>query len=128
MDMVKQVIIVRRDLKMRRGKEIAQGSHGSMGAIFNYGSIEDDKMIIDLSDPDVKEWVTGSFAKITLKIDSLEAMMGIHDKAKAEGLNVCLIVDNGRTEFHGVPTETVLCIGPCRSSKIDHLTGNLSLL
>ncbi|MGZ3423232.1 MAG: peptidyl-tRNA hydrolase, partial [Polyangiales bacterium] len=28
--MVKQVIVVRRDLKMRRGKEIAQGSHASM--------------------------------------------------------------------------------------------------
>lgn len=26
----KQVIVIRRDLKMRRGKEIAQGSHASM--------------------------------------------------------------------------------------------------
>jgi peptidyl-tRNA hydrolase len=28
-DDVKQVIVIRRDLKMRRGKEIAQGAHAS---------------------------------------------------------------------------------------------------
>ncbi len=27
---MKQVIVIRRDLKMRRGKEIAQGAHASM--------------------------------------------------------------------------------------------------
>ena len=28
--LTKQVIVIRRDLKMRRGKEIAQGAHASM--------------------------------------------------------------------------------------------------
>ncbi len=30
MQRIKQVIVIRKDLKMRRGKEIAQGSHASM--------------------------------------------------------------------------------------------------
>ena len=30
MERIKQVILIRKDLKMRRGKEIAQGSHASM--------------------------------------------------------------------------------------------------
>ena len=30
MGSIKQVILIRKDLKMRRGKEIAQGSHASM--------------------------------------------------------------------------------------------------
>jgi PTH2 family peptidyl-tRNA hydrolase len=33
---VKQVIIIRKDLNMRKGKMIAQGNHASMGVIFNY--------------------------------------------------------------------------------------------
>lgn len=33
MSEIKQVICIRRDLKMRRGKEIAQGSHGAMAFI-----------------------------------------------------------------------------------------------
>ncbi|MDX1812973.1 MAG: peptidyl-tRNA hydrolase, partial [Gammaproteobacteria bacterium] len=30
MNRIKQVILIRKDLTMRRGKEIAQGSHASM--------------------------------------------------------------------------------------------------
>lgn len=31
----KQVILIRKDLKMRRGKEIAQGAHASMAFLVN---------------------------------------------------------------------------------------------
>ena len=39
---MKQVIIIRKDLKMRRGKEIAQGSHASMAFLLNGGFKSDD--------------------------------------------------------------------------------------
>jgi PTH2 family peptidyl-tRNA hydrolase len=32
---VKQVLVIRKDLKMRRGKEIAQGAHASMAWLTN---------------------------------------------------------------------------------------------
>ncbi len=54
--------------------------------------------------------------------------MAIHDQAMALGLDVHLITDSGRTEFHGQPTRTCLAIGPDDASKIDEVTGQLELL
>ena len=39
-----------------------------------------------------------------------------------------LITDAGLTEFHGVPTNTCLGIGPYEAEEIDKFTGNLPLL
>ena len=38
-DKVKQVLLIRTDLNMRKGKMIAQGAHASMAAILNLGSM-----------------------------------------------------------------------------------------
>jgi PTH2 family peptidyl-tRNA hydrolase len=54
--------------------------------------------------------------------------MAIHDKAIELGLEVHLITDSGRNEFHGQPTRTCLAIGPDEASKIDQVTGHLELL
>ena len=41
---IKQVIIIRKDLNMRKGKMIAQGSHSSMKVLFDkYGTIKFDE-------------------------------------------------------------------------------------
>ena len=60
--------------------------------------------------------------------DSEEELMGIHDKALDAGLEVHLITDSGKTEFHGEATDTCLAIGPDEAEKIDEITGNLELL
>jgi PTH2 family peptidyl-tRNA hydrolase len=70
----------------------------------------------------------GSFAKICARCNSEEELMAIHDQAMALGLDVHLITDSGRTEFHGQPTRTCLAIGPDDASKIDEVTGQLELL
>ena len=54
--------------------------------------------------------------------------MEIHDKSLEAGLEVHLITDSGKTEFHGEPTQTCLAIGPDDSEKIDAITGRLELL
>lgn len=51
--------------------------------------------------------------------------MAIHDKAVAAGLEVHLITDSGKTEFHGVPTRTCLATGPNEAQKINEITGAL---
>ena len=124
---IKQVIVMRHDLKMRRGKQIAQGSHASMSFICrrlqNQGSISLDDF------PEVERtWLTGSFAKVCCRVNSEEELMNIFDEAKAAGLEVHLITDSGKTEFHGQPTRTCLAIGPDVVEKIDVLTGHLELL
>jgi PTH2 family peptidyl-tRNA hydrolase len=127
----KQVIVMRADLKMRRGKECAQAAHASGAFVF--------KQIKDLLDKDcngqvqirlaeaAKQWVQNSYTKVCCRVDSEQELLDIEAKAKATGLECHLITDNGLTEFGGVPTRTCLAIGPNESEKIDLVTGHLRL-
>lgn len=69
--------------------------------------------------------LTGAFAKVCCRVDSEDELMAIHDRAVAAGLEVHLITDSGKTEFHGVPTRTCVAIGPDEAEKIDEITGQL---
>ena len=124
---MKQVIIIRKDLKMRRGKEIAQGAHASM--VFLLKSIKPmvgNNVLID-NISDLVEWMKTGQTKICLQIYSEEDLLDLHKKAEEAGLRSNYITDAGRTEFNGVPTITALAIGPNRSEDIDKITGHLKL-
>ncbi len=124
---IKQIICMRHDLKMRRGKQIAQGAHASMSFLTrrlqDAGSISMD----DFSDVE-RAWLTDSFAKVCCRVNSEEELLRIRDKAVEAGLVVHLITDSGKTEFHGKPTNTCVAIGPDYAEVIDPITGDLELL
>lgn len=123
----KQVIVVRKDLKMRRGKEIAQASHASMAFLTRQMIGGKPKhYVVDLSEPE-RTWIDSSFAKVCVQVDSEQELLDIEAKAKEAGLECHVITDSGLTEFHGVPTRTCLAIGPDLSEKIDLVTGHLKL-
>lgn len=124
---IKQVIVMRHDLKMRRGKQIAQGAHASMAFLTRRLQSRSSICIDDFS-PNEQTWIMGSFAKVCVRCNSEEELVAIHDKAVAMGLEVHLITDSGRTEFQGQPTRTCLAIGPEDATKIDQVTGHLELL
>ena len=124
---IKQVIVMRHDLKMRRGKQIAQGAHASMAFLTRRLQSRTSIGMDDFS-PNEQTWILGSFAKVCVRCNSEEELMAIHDKAIASSLEVHLITDSGRTEFHGKPTRTCLAIGPDEAAKIDQVTGHLELL
>lgn len=124
---IKQVIVMRHDLKMRRGKQIAQGSHASISFICRRLQSSNSVSLNDFNQ-EQRAWLTGAFAKICCRVNSEEELMDIHDKAIAAGLEVHLITDSGKTEFHGQPTRTCLAIGPDLSNRIDPITGHLELL
>jgi PTH2 family peptidyl-tRNA hydrolase len=124
---IKQVIVMRHDLKMRRGKQIAQGAHASMSFICHRLQERGTVSLDDFTDAQ-RTWLTGSFAKVCCRVDSEEELLAIHDKALEAGLEVHLITDSGKTEFHGEPTNTCLAIGPDEAEKIDVITGHLALL
>lgn len=128
-DEVKQVIVIRRDLKMRRGKEIAQGAHASGAwlaeAVAAVVDPEGDATI--RIDAVARVWLTGSWRKVTLQVRSEEELVDLHDTARALGLRAHLVRDSGRTEFGGVPTLTALAIGPDLAARIDQVTGALDL-
>ncbi len=59
------------------------------------------------------------------KLKTQEEMLAIYEKAKAKGMNVSLIEDEGRTVFNGVTTITCVGIGPASRAAIDIITGHL---
>lgn len=109
---------------MRRGKEIAQGAHASIMwlserlARFLYKPYFSDEEM---------EWLSGTFTKVTLQVDSEEALLDVFNRARAKGLISCLVTDSGKIEFDGIPTKTCCAIGPHEAAKIDEITKDLKL-
>lgn len=135
---VKQIIVVREDLNMSRGKIGSQVAHASMksladamerkldeygnttGLVLNYADSENDR--------ELKEWLEGSFTKIVVYVKSETKLMDLYYKVKDAGLRVSLIIDNGTTEFNGVKTKTCIAIGPHAAERIDPFTKKYPLL
>lgn len=150
MSKIKQVIVMRDKYPdgqggtkgLRRGKEISQGSHASMAFLTRRLQQNADGLrtpesfqkygdfqfwdFLDIS-PVMQEWIYGSFAKVCCRVDSEEELLEIYQRAKDVGLEVHLITDSGKTEFHGEPTNTCLAIGPDYADRIDPITGHLKL-
>lgn len=133
--MTKQVIIVRKDLNMSPGKLAAQVAHASMGALLK--SLELDLREfkgkssvgiyanLDSSQP-AFDFLTGSFTKVVLQVESEAELQQIYEEALESGIVAANIVDEGRTELNG-PTFTCVGLGPEESSKLDAVTGHLRL-
>lgn len=133
---LKQVIVARTDLNMRKGKLAAQVAHASMKVFLDraqpikkneFPEMPEAYLAIEL-DERTEPWLLGSHAKIVVGVDSEVELLAIHEKAKAAGLLTALVQDAGKTEFHGVPTYTTVAIGPDTAEKIDTITGQLKLL
>lgn len=139
MSEVKQVIVIRKDLNMRRGKSEAQAAHASMKVLldlmkFSYdwqrGEVEASKVNYTLVLPykgPISQWLEGSFTKVCLSVDSEQQLLDLYQQAKDAKIPAALITDAGKTEFDGVPTNTCIAIGPWYSKEIDKITGTLKL-
>jgi len=124
----KQVLVMKKFPKgLRHGKYVAQGSHASVGALLSIGSMVDDKFVIPLTDPFVKEWIVGNFRKVAVYVDTDEQLVEIYKEAQKAGLPCSIIKDSGLTEFNGVPTLTAVGIGPGNEDEINKITGHLKL-
>jgi len=110
---LKQVILVRKDLNMSKGKVAAQVAHGAVEAV-----LKSDKNI-------VTKWRLTGMKKITLSVNSEKELFKFLQIAKDDGLITALIKDAGKTEIApGSPT--VLAIGPEEEDIIDSITGKLN--
>jgi PTH2 family peptidyl-tRNA hydrolase len=115
---------------MRRGKEIAQGTHASMAwlrqrvmpLITSAGAADQ----VEFSAAE-RAWLEGSLRKVTVKVGSEDELVAVYLKAQQAGLVAHLITDRGLTEFGGVPTRTCLAVGPDYDDLIDPVTGDLDL-
>lgn len=126
----KMVIVLRNDLKnkkgekIRTGKFVAQGAHSAESFLTNQR--QGKKICFELSDEQAN-WLDTGRTKIVLKVNSEKELVEVFQEAKKKGLTVHMITDAGRTEFDG-PTKTCVSIGPNYSEDIDKVTGNLSTL
>lgn len=119
---VKQVIVYRRDLQMRKGKIAAQVAHASMKVLLDRDEGPWDRLEIPM-DPVMAAWARARFAKVVLSVEDEGALVEVHRLALEAGLPTSLVVDAGRTEFHGVPTRTTVAVGPGLVDAIDRITG-----
>jgi PTH2 family peptidyl-tRNA hydrolase len=139
MSKTKQVIVIRKDLNMRKGKMISQGAHASLKAVLDLmhsqpnessqGSEGNEEWTLFLDGGSaIHDWINGIFTKICLSVDSEQELLDVYNKAKEKGLICSLIQDAGITEFGGVPTYTCCAIGPCFNEEVQEITGHLKLL
>src|SRR3989344_2096386 len=112
---MKEVILVRMDLKMDKGKLAVQCSHAAVEAVLKTNR---DK---------VNDWLRDGGKKVTLKVESLKELQKYKQEAEYIGLKTALITDEGKT-FFTKPTMTCLAIGPDDEDKIDRVTGKLKML
>ena len=135
----KQVIVMRKDLNMRKGKMIAQGAHASLAILLDrfLGPLElrggDLPLPIAINDvinadEPLFQWITKSFKKIVVGAESLNECVEVYQAAKKAGIPCSLIENKGLTEFGGEITITCCAIGPADPEEIDKITGHLKLL
>jgi peptidyl-tRNA hydrolase, PTH2 family len=123
----KQVIVVRKDLGMRKGKMIAQGAHASLKVLLDAGALAGDTFTL-ATWPALGAWLGGRFTKICVSVESEAALDAVVERAHAANVPCALVVDSGATEFHGVPTKTCCAVGPAWADEVDAITGALPLL
>lgn len=140
MNNVKQVIVMRKDLNMRKGKIAAQAGHACLAAVakvagairsgitYNYNKHKCE-LIKDTHEVStyLQDWFDNSFTKICVYVNSERELLDIEQQAIEAGFITALIKDNGTTEFNGVPTYTCLAFEPLPAEQIDEITGNLPL-
>ncbi len=115
---LKQVILVRTDLKMSKGKLAAQVAHASVEAALKSKKYKE-KLF--------KAWRTIGMKKTILKVKSKEDLFKFKQQAEDSSLITALIQDAGHTEIPA-GTYTCLAIGPDQEDKIDKITGALLAL
>ena len=112
---LKQVILVRQDLKLTKGKMSAQVGHACVEAV------------LKSDESNVKKWRNEGMPKIVLKVTNERELLRSFQHAKDDGLVTALITDAGHT--HIAPgTKTCVAIGPDKEEKIDLVTGDLKLM
>jgi PTH2 family peptidyl-tRNA hydrolase len=127
---IKQVIVVRRDLNMRKSEMFSHAAHASMKFIVdNNESERGDEISIKLSGEEAK-WINSGFRSIMVGIDSEDALNDLIFKARLSSVEVYPIIDKGAPDENGETTETVVCaaFGPDVVEEVDQITGHLKLL
>jgi len=115
--MYKQIIIVRKDLDITKGKIAAQVAHASISAYLK----------TEKKHPEyVSSWLEYGQKKIVLKIDTKQELLELFETIKNR-ITCALIKDAAHTQLKK-PDITCLGIGPIPETEIDKFTSKYKLL
>ncbi|MGF7239165.1 MAG: peptidyl-tRNA hydrolase Pth2 [Frankia sp.] len=114
----KQVIVVRKDLRMGPGKSVAQGAHAAVDGVAEVARTHPSWL---------EGWRADGQPKVALRVGSLDELDAVCERARAAGLPVARVADAGYTQLEP-GTVTCAAIGPAPSDAVDAITGDLSLL
>jgi PTH2 family peptidyl-tRNA hydrolase len=114
---MKQVIAVRTDLKMGKGKLAAQVAHASLSAY---------ELCKKQSPKQVEKWENEGQKKVILKVSSKEELFLLFEQIK-KVVPAVLIFDAGKTQLEK-DTPTCFGAGPAEDEIIDKFTSHLKLL
>lgn len=113
--MYKQVIAVRDDLRLSKGKLAVQAAHASLEAYKHAGRKAREA------------WEGEGAKKVVVRVPGLRELRELHRRAASLKIPCALIRDAGRTEVNP-GTVTALGMGPAEEGRVDGLTGNLRML
>ncbi|OIO26666.1 aminoacyl-tRNA hydrolase [Candidatus Micrarchaeota archaeon CG_4_10_14_0_2_um_filter_55_9] len=113
--MFKQVVVLRTDLGMGKGKLVAQAGHAFLEAYKK----ADGKT--------VKEWEATGCEKVAVRVSGEKELLALRDEARRLKLPNALVRDAGHTQIPA-GSITALAIGPAKEEEVDRITGDLKLL
>ena len=111
--MLKQVIIVRKDLKLKKGKLATQVAHAAVMA--------SEKSRLK------NQWKKEGQKKIVLWCKDLKELLSLYNRARSKKLPTALVEDAGLTQVKR-GTRTCIAIGPAPEERIDKITRKLKLI
>lgn len=111
--MLKQVIVIRKDLKLGKGKIAAQSAHAAI--------LASDKSKFK------KEWKKEGQKKVVVFCQNLQELLSLCEAAENHELPTAIVKDAGLTQIEK-GTITCIGIGPDMEDKINQVTGKLKLL
>ena len=114
----KQVIVVRSDLQMSKGKTAVQVAHAA---------VLSSEKARKYRTAWWREWLREGQCKVAVKVDRFEDLEKLMRRAEQMDLPLALVEDRGLTE---IPPGTTTClgIGPAPRELVDKITGDLPLL
>lgn len=114
----KQVILVRSDLKLPKGKLAVQASHASVDSVLKSLSRDKEK---------VRRWRDEGMKKIVLRVADEAELLYFFNTFKEKGIVSALITDAGKTVV--MPgTKTCISAGPDKEDILDEITSQLKMI
>jgi peptidyl-tRNA hydrolase len=127
MQNAKMVIVVRKDLSMRKGKFAAQVASASMQFLIdNNESARGDELHVKMSHEEAI-WLRGMMSRVIAIIDTESALKDLILKAELKGVPVYPVYDS-RVTPEGDKTLTCAAFGPAEGDDVSMILGKLKVI